>query len=385
MIQDSKSRVDLDILKNKINDISAFFENTLSSTDNRPLVGWFCTYTPEELIVAGGFIPVRIFGRKKIIKSESYFPINFCPYIKSSWESLLSGADNFKAVIFTNSCDGMRRFFDTTNKYLKDTPSYLLDVPHLRGAGSIDFFANNIGNMKRFIENLNGKKISRREIENAVSLINRKRKLLKKYSRIFTKLPELISISSYFKVMELSMISAPEIFADDLERYLKFIMEAGAENITKLQPNYKNTPAIMIIGNFITEEKLWGMLSAMNLKLASDDLCISSRYFEKQIELGDDSDFLNLIAERYLNKPQCMRMADLGLKLKEIENNIIKNNIEGVIFISLKFCDTTLYSFPLLKQKLNQLGIPALYLEIEYNNFSEGQLKTRVQAFLEML
>lgn len=181
------------------------------------------------------------------------------------------------------------------------------------------------------------------------------------------------------------MISAPEIFTDDLERYLKFIMEAGAENITKLQPNYKNTPAIMIIGNFITEEKLWDMLSAMNLKLASDDLCISSRYFEKQIELGDDSDFLDLIAERYLNKPQCMRMADLGLKLKEIENNIIKNNIEGVIFISLKFCDTVLYSFPLLKQKLNQLGIPALYLEIEYNNFSEGQLKTRVQAFLEML
>ncbi|GAI73422.1 unnamed protein product, partial [marine sediment metagenome] len=176
----------------------------------------------------------------------------------------------------------------------------------MRGAGSIDFFANNIGNMKRFIENLNGKKISRREIENAVSLINRKRKLLKKYSWIFTKLPELISISSYFKVMELSMISAPEIFTDDLERYLKFIMEAGAENITKLQPNYKNTPAIMIIGNFITEEKLWGMLSAMNLKLASDDLCISSRYFEKQIELGDDSDFLNLIVERYLNKPQCM-------------------------------------------------------------------------------
>jgi len=282
----------------------------------------------------------------------------------------------------------MRRFFDTANKYLKDTPSYLLDVPHLREAGSIDFFANNLNNMKRFIENLNGKKISRREIKNAIILINKKRRLLKKYSQISTKLPEIISISSYFKVMELSMISAPEIFTDDLERYLKFIMEADAENMTNLQPNYKNTPAIMIIGNFVTEEKLWGMLSTMNLKLASDDLCISSRYFEKQIELGDysgDYDFLNLIAERYLNKPQCMRMADSGLKLKEIENNIIKNNIEGVIFISLKFCDTMLYSFPLLKQKLNDLGIPALYLEIEYNNFSEGQLKTRVQAFLEML
>jgi benzoyl-CoA reductase/2-hydroxyglutaryl-CoA dehydratase subunit BcrC/BadD/HgdB len=80
-----------------------------------------------------------------------------------------------------------------------------------------------------------------------------------------------------------------------------------------------------------------------------------------------------------------MRMADLGLKLKEIENTIIENSIEGIIFISLKFCDTVLYSFPLLKERFNQMGIPVLYLEMEYNNFSEGQLKTRIQAFLEML
>jgi benzoyl-CoA reductase/2-hydroxyglutaryl-CoA dehydratase subunit BcrC/BadD/HgdB len=80
-----------------------------------------------------------------------------------------------------------------------------------------------------------------------------------------------------------------------------------------------------------------------------------------------------------------MRMADLGLKLKEIENSIIKNHVEGIIFISLKFCDTVLYSFPLLKERLNQMGIPVLYLEMEYDNFSEGQLKTRIEAFLEML
>ncbi len=143
--------------------------------------------------------------------------------------------------------------------------------------------------------------------------------------------------------------------------------------------------AIMIIGNFIAEEKLWEMLSTMNFKLASEDLCISNRYFEKQVEPDNNTDLLESIAERYLNKPQCMRMADMGSKLAEIENNIIKNNIRGIIFISLKFCDNMLYSFPLLKQKLNEMGVPVLYLEIEYNNFSEGQLKTRVQAFLEML
>ena len=384
MTHDIKNTDRLNII-NKINNTESFFKNTLSSANNKSSVGWFCTYTPEELIVAGGFIPVRIFGRKKITKSESYFPINFCPYIKSSWESLLCSNGNFKALIFTNSCDGMRRLFDIASKYLKCIPSYLLDVPHLSGRDSIDFFTGNIVDMKIFIENLNDKKISKEEIKNAVSLINKKRKLLKKYSQAFSKLPGIIYISTYYKVMELAMVSEPGIFIDDLERYLKFIRETGTENETILKSNYKSAPNIMIIGNFIAEEKLWDMLSKIDLKLASDDLCISSRYFEKQVELDGNPDFLNSIAERYLNKPQCMRMADMGLKLAEIENNVIKNKIRGIIFISLKFCDTMLYSFPLLKHRLNELGIPVLYLEIEYNNFSEGQSKTRVQAFLEML
>ncbi len=184
------------------------------------------------------------------------------------------------------------------------------------------------------------------------------------------------------------MISDPEIFMEDLEKYLVFIGnidKASTKNGTSLKSDHSDYPAIMIIGNFIAEEKLWEMLSTMNLKLASEDLCTSNRYFEKQVETSDSEDLLKSIAERYLNKPQCMRMADLSSKLVEIENNIVKNNIKGVIFITLKFCDNMLYSFPLLKQRLNDMGIPVLYLDIEYNNFSEGQIKTRVQAFLEML
>jgi benzoyl-CoA reductase/2-hydroxyglutaryl-CoA dehydratase subunit BcrC/BadD/HgdB len=75
----------------------------------------------------------------------------------------------------------------------------------------------------------------------------------------------------------------------------------------------------------------------------------------------------------------------MGAKVAEIEKKIKEDNVGGVIFISLKFCDTMLYSFPLIKQALGKLKIPVLYLEIEYNNFSAGQVKTRTQAFLEML
>ncbi len=385
MMQDNKNSDSPDLLKSKINDVQSFFKNTLSSLDKRPLIGWFCTYTPEELIIAGGFTPLRIMGSKKIVKSESYFPINFCPYIKSSWDSLLSDMSNLKALVFTNSCDGMRRLYDTANTYLKKTPSHLLDVPRLRGEDSTAFFRVNLAHMKRFIENTAGVKIREKEIAEAVLLINKKRRLLEKFSLIFKKFPRHIYISTYYRIMELSMTSEAQVFIDELEKYLKFIEDSAGQNKTISETDRGSIPGIMVIGNFITEEKLWDMLSSMKLRVASDDLCISSRYFIKLVDKDGSTDILTSLARRYLNKSPCMRMADLGLKLKEIENTIIENSIEGIIFISLKFCDTVLYSFPLLKERFNQMGIPVLYLEMEYNNFSEGQLKTRIQAFLEML
>jgi benzoyl-CoA reductase/2-hydroxyglutaryl-CoA dehydratase subunit BcrC/BadD/HgdB len=374
-----------DLLKGKINDIQDFFKNSLSSLDSRPLIGWFCTYTPEELIIAGGFTPLRIMGSKKIIKSESFFPINFCPYIKSSWDSLLSGINNLKGLVFTNSCDGMRRLYDTANTYLKDIPLYLLDVPRLRGEDSAVFFQYNLSGMKRFIEKTAGVKMSNKEIRKAAVLINKKRKLLEKFSFLFKELHHQIYISTYYRIMELSMTSETKIFIDELDKYLKFIKETISKNTAVSESDMKNVPGIMVIGNFITEEKLWDMMSSMNLRITSDDLCISSRYFLNLVDTDGSPDILASLARRYISKSPCMRMADLGLKLKEIESNIIKNHVECIIFISLKFCDTVLYSFPLLKERLNQMGIPVLYLEMEYNNFSEGQLKTRIQAFLEML
>jgi len=378
-------------IKNRINDIEDnFFNNSISISSNKPAIGWFCTYTPEELITAGGLIPLRISSRKKIVKSEGYFPINFCPYIKSSWESLLTDTStkNIKGLIFTNSCDGMRRFFDVANKYLKNIPSYLLDVPHLKDKDSIDFFSGNIAQMKLFIERLKGGKIKEEEIKKAVYITNSKRKFLKEFSCLLNQLSNIVNISTYYKIMELAMTSESEAFTHDLEKYLRFIKKASTENKSSFQSDNKKSlksPPIMIIGNFIAENKLWDVLSTMNLRVASDDLCISSRYYEKQVKSVSNSDSLWTIAERYLTKPPCMRMADLGFKLSEIKSNIIKNDIKGVLFISLKFCDTMLYFFPLLKRKLSEMGIPILYLELEYNNFSEGQIKTRIQAFLEML
>ena len=200
--------------------------------------------------------------------------------------------------------------------------------------------------------------------------------------------------------MELSTSSQVNDFISDFE---KFIDSLSRKENTKPGPSGEpttskdnNIPEIMIIGNLITEEKLWDMLSSIDLRLVSDDLCISSRYYTRLVDNGsheqvnsstrqEKDKLFRAISDRYLGKPHCMRMADMGAKVAEIEKKVKEDNVRGVIFISLKFCDTMLYSFPLIKQALGKLKIPVLYLEIEYNNFSVGQVKTRTQAFLEML
>jgi benzoyl-CoA reductase subunit C len=368
-------------MDNKVED---FFRKTGVNKAGQKKIGWFCTYTPEELITASGFSPIRVTGSRKPVKSDSYFPINFCPYLKSAWESLLTSEDGLQAAIFTDSCDGMRRLYDTAEYYLKDLPVFMLNVPRNTDRRSVDFYRSNLEDMLGFLEGIKGGRISGQELFNAIRLHNRKRDLLKEFSTSFFNKAISLKISDYYRVMEASLSRTSENFLDELQSFKELTSKNGNKNNSR-------DHGIMIIGNFITEEKLWRMFSELDVDLAADDLCISSRYYQNPVHIPsmpegtDRKSMLHLIAERYLKKPACMRMSDIGSKIGQLKQKASDNDIRGIIFISLKFCDNVIYTFPLIRKEFAGLKIPVLYLEIEYNNFSEGQAKTRTQAFLEMI
>lgn len=344
-------------------------------------VGWFCTYAPEEIILAGGLGPVRLIGEKRLIRSESYFPINFCPYLKSGWESLLKYGGSLSAVIFTNSCDGMRRLYDVAEHYLQGTPVFMLDVPRNNDPEAQGFFSLQLEKMLSFMEKIRGSSIGDDQILDAIDMCNRKRAKLKGFSRSFFKGDWKIDPSDYYRVMELSATTETGRFLDSLEAFTSHLPGDG-------KALDKTGPRVMIVGNFIIEEGLWNLLSGLDMRIVADDLCITNRYYEGAIEVDGSrgrKKILESIAKRYLDKPACMRMADMGKKMMDIRKTVRDNKVDGIIFISLKFCDTMLYSFPLLRKEMAELKVPVLYLEMEYNNFSEGQVKTRMQAFLEML
>lgn len=279
----------------------------------------------------------------------------------------------------------MRRLYNIAEHYLKDMPIFMLIVPRNIDDRSIGFFSSNLEDMLKFIEDIKGDRVNDLDLCDAVKLMDRKRKALKDFSRLFFKNRSTLNIAGYYRIMEISVSVKVEVFIDELRSLTDLINKDQS-------PGNRAGPRIMIIGNFITEKKPWKMLSGPELALVSDDLCTSSRYYEgtqgaanKLEEAKDRKAMLYLLADGYLKKPGCMRMADMGKKLEELKQKASGSSVQGIIFISLKFCDTVLYSFPLVRKEFAGLKIPVLYLELEYTNFSQGQVKTRIQAFLEMI
>lgn len=98
-----------------------------------PKIGYFCSYTPVELIRAAGFHPVRIKGSEQESSAANEMLCgNICPYIKAVVDQKINGnLEDFKGMVFVNSCDGMRRLYDAWVKLDEGKKSfnYILDIP----------------------------------------------------------------------------------------------------------------------------------------------------------------------------------------------------------------------------------------------------------------
>jgi benzoyl-CoA reductase subunit C len=394
-----------------------FFKKSLKSKsdigNSISSIGYLCTYIPEEILISGGLHAVRIKGDSESNLADGYLPINFCPYIKAVWEEVHKKSYSLRSMIFATSCDGMKRLNDLFLNYKKENFSYMLDVPKNNDENSIVFYADRLKNLFEFVKTVSPQSnIGIKDLADSIETINKKRKLLSQLTGIYESEENgSISTSQYFNILDIASSADNKIFISELENFIKNIQNSTAEaNIMPENKHDKDNNNIMVIGNYINDGNFWDIFTDLNIKIISGDLCISSRYFDFQVNfktesgincnknngLGPDlaglendsnnpDNIFRFIAESYLKKPLCFRMTSLNAKLNSIKEKINSGNIKAVIFTSLKFCDNTLYFYPELKSELVKLKIPSLYLDVEYGKSSYGQLRTRIEAFYEML
>jgi benzoyl-CoA reductase subunit C len=145
----------------------------------------------------------------------------------------------------------------------------------------------------------------------------------------------------------------------------------------------KSGTRLLMSGSVMDNTELVRIVESAGANVVADDLCTGSRYFWDLVKPASNP--LKAIADRYLNKIPCpfaVHSEDRFKHTLEIAKNY---DVEGAIIFVLKFCDTHLFDAPILIEELKSQGIPVLYLEWEHATSGIAQLKTRIEAFLEMV
>ncbi|UCE44253.1 MAG: 2-hydroxyacyl-CoA dehydratase, partial [Candidatus Bathyarchaeota archaeon] len=188
--------------------------------------------------------------------------------------------------------------------------------------------------------------------------------------------PPLIPGSEALETVLSSMLTPKDMHNRLLTRLLQEIPQRD-------DPPMKGV-RLLVSGSVMDDAELLKIVEAAGGSVVADDLSTGSRYFWDLIDSNTNPPLL-AIAKRYLDKVPCPFMGQSEDRFRHVKDMVKGYDVEGVIIFALRFCDPHLFDAPLLKEELESSGVPVLCLEWEHAVTGVAQLRTRIEAFLEMI
>lgn len=337
-------------------------------------VGWFCSYTPIEIISAAGLIPVGIKTDSKAEHEDVLLGDSICSYVRSCMGGALTGVyDDIDAVIIAHSCECMRRLGDGWVYRQKEiTPQliHVLDIPKVVSKSSINFFANAIKMMKSDIEKHFGK-ISDDDLKEAIKKYNKTRQLFSEIDEIRKNEDSPITgVEVEELILEFYETPVDE-FNKKLSNFLESKKEASGE---------RDRPRVMIIGGPGNKSLIKAIENSGGLSVI-ENMCTGLRSYCAQ--LNEEEDSYKQLAATYLSKTACPRM--LGSKSKETIQEILEllteYKVDGVLYYSMKFCANMQMQWAHLKNDVETV-IPMKVIE---GDISSEVNEREIHSFVKRL
>jgi benzoyl-CoA reductase/2-hydroxyglutaryl-CoA dehydratase subunit BcrC/BadD/HgdB len=345
---------------------------------DRAPIGFFCPYVPEEIIHAAGALPFRLTGTPiKMSHVQAHLPANCCHLVKSSLESLLQGELDFlRGIIFSHTCDTMQGLADIWALQRRTLLQFNLMMPsRLDSELSRTFLKTEMERFKNFLESNVGK-ITPQSLKASIQLFNRIRE---KLQEIYTHRPKWhtqISGRDFARIIRAGYLMDRVRYLELLEELWNALPEKGDDS--------GNLVPIFLAGNMTHSDFYFSLIEEAGAIVVQDDLCSGMRFL--RLMVPEDTDPIEGLTNRYFTSFFCpTKHQGVYAHIETILKEVQKSGAKGVIFLLYKYCETHFFDYPDLKQALESKGIPTLLLEVEDPSYSIGQLKIRVQAFVEML
>ncbi|MCS5422512.1 MULTISPECIES: double-cubane-cluster-containing anaerobic reductase [Psychrilyobacter] len=351
------------------------------------IVGTFCTYTPKELIYAAGAVPVSLcsVSEETIPTAEKHLPKNLCPLIKASYGYALTDKCPYMyfadMIVGETTCDGKKKMYELLGE-LKDT--YIMQLPQTQDKErGMDLWKEEVSRFKDKLEKKFNVSISKEKISEAISQINDERKLLKEFYSLGKLTPPPLSGYEMHKVLNgVSYTFDKKLQNEKIREIIENLKEIDRNKSSKVSVR---APRILITGCPIggVAEKIIKPIEDAGAVVVSYENCGGAKNLDRLVD--ETIDPIQALAEKYISIP-CSVMSPNTDREDLLKRLMDEYQIDGVVEVILQACHTYSVETHMIKRVVTkEKDVPYIALETDYSTGDTGQIKTRIEAFIEML
>ncbi|MBN2283036.1 MAG: 2-hydroxyacyl-CoA dehydratase [Deltaproteobacteria bacterium] len=351
------------------------------------VIGFPCTYLPEEIIHAAGMLPFRFrgVGTTSLSVGDTYFGPVICSFPKCILQLAGEGRYEFlDGAVIVPGCDSMRRLDECWRKagedYQGSLPGYFhyFGVPHKVTDYSISWFEEETVIFKESLEQYFDLTITDDAVAEAIGLYNGIRRLLCRMDRLRTGDTVLLSGSDALAVLVAGSAMPRGSYRELLEGTLDSL-EREARDISE------GRKRLMLVGSVNDDVGFMDVIEDSGGLIVADTLCFGFRSYADLVDESDEP--LKALTRRYLQHSYCPRMFGYYKdRLQVLRRRIREARVDGVILQNIRFCDLHGSENGIFERDLEAEGVPCMRIEREYGPLVEtGRLKMRIDAFMERL
>lgn len=342
------------------------------------VVGYFCTYVPEEILYAAGILPVRVLGSHEPQDvTQRHLYAMFCPFCRDVLAQGLKGRYSYlDGIVMAQTCIHLSQAFTAWRFHVPTDYKYYIVMPaKVQTPRAKPLLISELVDFKKSLEEWTGKEITDKALDEAIEVYNTHRRLLNQIYELRKPEPPLLYGAEAVEMVVSSQMSDKREHNQLLEKALK--------ELPQRKGGPKPGTRLMIVGSEDDDTEFMRMVETLSANIVADEHCTGSRYFWN--EVVPEEDRLAAIATRYLRRPPCpVKDWEMRLRFEHTLKLAKDYNVQGALLIQQKFCDPHEFDIPPLKNFLESNGIPCYFLEFDVT-VPFGQFRTRVEAFLETL
>ncbi len=357
--------------------------------EGRKVIGTFCVFVPEELVLAVNGIQVGLCAGAELASeaAEQYIPRNTCALIKSAFGFKLAKVCPYieatDLIVGENTCDGKKKAYEAYGKIVDNL--YVMDLPQMKSQSGRELLKTEYKRFAKQLEEITGNKITIETLKKGIKIVNEKRKAMYRLSQLRAALPAPISGLDALLANQVFFYDNPERFTASVNAICDELEQRIADDEGVFT---KDTPRIIVSGcpMAVPNWKLPHVIETSGAVIVGEEMCTGERgtqfLVEENMETVDE--LIDAIVDRYF-KIDCAVFTPNNDRLEHIKEMVKKYNADGVIHYGLQFCQPYAHEAMGVEKELENEDIPTLTIETDYSQEDMGQLKTRVEAFVERL